>query len=256
MRPSMSFKRKPKPPAPSGLSLPKFLSVPLSATGRQSSPSHSPLPTRAQHRRNRSASAAPDLDGSFGSPHRYYDHDDGDNTLGGANVDWHVEGPGHRVGYDDMTAIDWIFEYAKERQRLRLLYSSASGVLAHVKQLADASQIWIVLILTGLASGWIAAFIDVASDWLGDLKTGYCRNEGGDGRFYLNKVFCCWGYDGAWLSACGDTLLTGRSAGAVLRLASVELGPWSCLERRQLCRRIFFLCAFIGRWFGNKSSPC
>ncbi|KAK8238588.1 chloride channel [Phyllosticta capitalensis] len=198
----MSFKRKPKPPAPSGLSLPKFLSVPLSATGRQSSPSHSPLPTRAQHRRNRSASAAPDLDGSFGSPHRYYDHDDGDNTLGGANVDWHVEGPGHRVGYDDMTAIDWIFEYAKERQRLRLLYSSASGVLAHVKQLADASQIWIVLILTGLASGWIAAFIDVASDWLGDLKTGYCRNEGGDGRFYLNKVFCCWGYDA--LEQCSD----------------------------------------------------
>ncbi|KAK7610988.1 voltage gated chloride channel [Phyllosticta paracitricarpa] len=205
----MSFKRKPKPPAPGGLSFPKFLSVPLSATGRQPSlsPSHSPLPTRAQHRRNRSASAAPDVDGSSFADPLYYD-DEADerhsnNVIGGAaGVDWNVEGPGRRVGYDDMTAIDWIFEYAKERQRLRLLYSSASGILGHIKQLADASQIWIVLILTGLASGWIAAFIDVASDWLGDLKTGYCRNEGGDGRFYLNKVFCCWGYDE--LAQCSD----------------------------------------------------
>lgn len=111
-------------------------------------------------------------------------------------MDWYVEGPGRRVGYDDLTAIDWIFEYAKERQRLRLLYAGASGALGQIKQIADASQIWIVLILTGLASGLVSAFIDVASDWLGDLKTGYCKDEGGDGKFYLHKNFCCWGYTG------------------------------------------------------------
>lgn len=111
-----------------------------------------------------------------------------------SGLDWYVEGPGRRVGYDDLTAIDWIFEYAKERQRLRYLYSGASGILGHVKQIADASQIWLILIAAGVLSGAIAAFIDVVSDWLGDLKMGYCSNVDGDGRFYLNKGFCCWGY--------------------------------------------------------------
>jgi len=99
------------------------------------------------------------------------------------------------VGYDDLTAIDWIFEYTKERQRLRYLYSQATGLFDHAQQILDASQIWIVLIATGLASGVLAAGIDVASDWLADLKTGYCRNGKGGGKFYLNRGFCCWGHE-------------------------------------------------------------
>lgn len=99
------------------------------------------------------------------------------------------------MGYDDLTAIDWIFEYTKERQRLRYLYSQATGLFGHAQQILDASQIWIVLIATGLASGVLAAGIDVASDWLADLKTGYCRNGKGGGKFYLNRGFCCWGHE-------------------------------------------------------------
>ena len=106
------------------------------------------------------------------------------------------EGPGQRVGYGDMTAIDWIFEYTKERHRLRSLYSSTSGVVGYLRQLLDSSQIWAVLIATGVAAGIITACIDIASDWLGDLKTGYCSNGPGGGRFYLNKGFCCWGLEG------------------------------------------------------------
>ena len=95
-----------------------------------------------------------------------------------------------------MTAIDWIFEYTKERQRLRILYSRCTGLLGQAQRLFDASQIWLVLIATGVASGMLAASIDIASDWLADLKTGYCRAGNGGGHFYLNKGFCCWGYDG------------------------------------------------------------
>ena len=118
----------------------------------------------------------------------------GDSKDGSA-LDWYSEGPGRRVGYDDLTAIDWIFEYTKERQRLRYLYSSATGLFGYVQQMLDASQIWIILIATGVASGVLAAGIDVASDWLADLKTGYCRTGEGGGRFYLNRGFCCWGHE-------------------------------------------------------------
>ena len=117
-------------------------------------------------------------------------------TKDGGPLDWYVEGPGRRVGYEDMTAIDWIFEYTKERQRLRMLYSSAKGIFGYVQQFLDASQVWVVLILTGLAAGISAAGIDVVSDWLGDLKTGYCKAGDDGGHFYLNRAFCCMGYDG------------------------------------------------------------
>jgi chloride channel 3/4/5 len=118
------------------------------------------------------------------------------DTKDASGLDWYVEGPGRRVGYDDLTAIDWIFEYAKERQRLRFLYAEATGIVAYIRQLADASQVWLILVAAGCASGVIAAFIDIVSDWLGDLKTGICTNIDGDGKFYLNRGFCCWGYQG------------------------------------------------------------
>ena len=110
-------------------------------------------------------------------------------------VDWYVEGPGRRVGYDDLTAIDWIYEYAKERQRLRTLLSGSHGLTASLKQLADASHVWMVLIATGIIVGFVAAGINIASDWLGDIKQGYCKTGDGGGQFYLNRQFCCWGHD-------------------------------------------------------------
>lgn len=110
--------------------------------------------------------------------------------------DWHIDGPGRRVGYDNLTSIDWIYEYGRERTRQRQLIASSPGLLGQVRLIADGSQNWIILVLTGIAVGSIAAAIDVTSDWLGDLKTGMCHNVGDDdGKWYLNKVFCCWGVD-------------------------------------------------------------
>jgi len=175
----LSFKRKQKAAASSGFAISRFLSSPQP---RMSHPRTSPRPNDST-----------DLILNYlDTPGNAGDHLQ--DTKDANGMDWYVEGPGRRVGYDDLTAIDWIFEYAKERQRLRHLYSGASGILGYAKQIADASQIWLVLIATGILSGGIAAFIDVVSDWLGDLKTGFCSNVEGDGRFYLNKGFCCWGY--------------------------------------------------------------
>ena len=115
------------------------------------------------------------------------------DTKDANGLDWYVEGPGRRVGYDNLTAIDWIYEYNKERTRLRQLASNAPGLLGQAKLFADASQIWLILVATGLAVGGIAAAIDVASDWMGDLKQGVCSNVEDGGKFYLSRPFCCWG---------------------------------------------------------------
>ncbi|KAI1426968.1 chloride channel [Xylaria sp. FL1777] len=136
----------------------------------------------------------------------------------GLPLDWYAEGPERRVGYEDLTAIDWIFEHTKERQRLRILYSSATGLIGYIQRLADSSQVWIVLVLTGLAVGALAAGIDIVSDWLGDLKTGYCSSGPEGGAFYLNRQFCCLGYDqGAkclgwkpWAAALGIGSVAGK----------------------------------------------
>jgi chloride channel 3/4/5 len=113
-----------------------------------------------------------------------------------------VEGPGRRVGYEDLTTIDWIYEYTKERQRLRILYSNTPGLMGYARQLLDASHVWLVLVVTGIAVGVLAASIDTVSLWLGDIKGGYCSNGEGGGRFYLHRGFCCWGHDD--LSQCQD----------------------------------------------------
>ena len=118
------------------------------------------------------------------------------------SLDWYIEGPGRRVGYDNLTAIDWIYEYNKERTRLRQLTANAPGLLGQAKVLTDASQIWLILILTGIAVGGIAAGIDVASDWMGDLKQGMCSNVRDGGKFYLSRPFCCWGVNS--YAQCAD----------------------------------------------------
>lgn len=184
----VSFKRKQKQTVGS-----RFLSA-ISGNGsnsRQATPS--PI---------RGGTPAPNSNRTLGLNTIGTGRDGGTTSKDGGSLDWYVEGPGRRVGYQDLTAIDWIFEYTKERQRLRMLYSSASGLLGYAVQFWDASQVWILLILTGLAAGLFAASIDIASDWLGDVKTGYCSAGEGGGHFYLNKYFCCYGYDE--LAQCGD----------------------------------------------------
>ena len=185
---TVSFKRKQKQTTGS-----RFLSAFSGSGSQQATPSpRSGTPTLNAGRSHGLNTIGSSRDGSNNSG----------GTKDGGPLDWYVEGPGRRVGYEDLTAIDWIFEYTKERQRLHMLYSNATGLLGYVQQFLDASQIWVVLILTGLAAGIFAAGIDVVSDWLGDLKTGYCKAGVDGGRFYLNKAFCCTGYD-EW-AGCQD----------------------------------------------------
>jgi chloride channel 3/4/5 len=194
---SISFKRKPKHQPRFSLSNLLPSSSPDSA--RQPPSATQFLPGRARELREQSSRNGSNTNlGQIRTP-------TGSNwteSKEGQPLDWYVEGPGKRVGYDDLTTIDWIFEYTKERQRLRILYANTPGLIGYARRLLDASHVWLVLIITGVSVGVLAAAIDTVSLWLGDIKSGYCKNQSEGGRFYLHREFCCWGHDD--LSQCQD----------------------------------------------------
>ncbi|RFU29994.1 hypothetical protein B7463_g6370, partial [Scytalidium lignicola] len=192
----VSFKRKKKSTV--GL---RFLSI-FSGSEPSGGESASPPSLGAMNANEERSDGIYNLSGGIGTTYN-------SNQKDGGPLDWYVEGPGRRVGYDDLTAIDWIFEYTKERQRLRSLSLGARGLLGYARQFADASQVWVILILTGILTGTLAASIDVASDWLADLKTGYCSAGLDGGHFYLNKYFCCFGYNE--LAQCRDWVPWSRA---------------------------------------------
>lgn len=187
---SVSFKRKARLPSTFAS---RFLSSPFSRlkSNSSSTPRSAGSPNRNNGRFNLHATTGDILSylnlASNPAPDGQADTKD----VGG--LDWYVEGPGKRMGYENLTAIDWIYEYNKERTRLRQLISDAPGLLGHLKLIADASQVWWILVATGIAVGGIAAAIDVVSEWMGDLKQGMCTDVAQGGRFYLSRPFCCWG---------------------------------------------------------------
>ena len=98
--------------------------------------------------------------------------------------------------YEDFTTIDWVQDAAREqlRRRARRLEgrggtsSSVHGLRRKVWELYDAGQAWIVVTLVGAAIGLNAAFLNIVTEWLSDIKLGHCTTA-----FYLNENFCCWG---------------------------------------------------------------
>ncbi|KAG0262931.1 hypothetical protein BG011_009527 [Mortierella polycephala] len=97
------------------------------------------------------------------------------------------ENNGIRVWYHNYTTIDWIHDFVKERVRLRHL-RSLGGIRGSLMNRADSLKGWILVILTGVITACLAAFIDVSSWWLGDLRMGYCTTN-----FWWSQYFCCWG---------------------------------------------------------------
>ncbi|KAJ3346374.1 hypothetical protein HDU91_007053, partial [Kappamyces sp. JEL0680] len=79
---------------------------------------------------------------------------------------------GLRWRYDDYTTIDWIHDTIKEKVRLR---SIKKGSL--VGKYWDASQAWVVLSIVGLASGSLAALMDITIPLLESVREGYCTSN-------------------------------------------------------------------------------
>ncbi|KAI5242933.1 CLC voltage-gated chloride channel [Aureobasidium subglaciale] len=99
--------------------------------------------------------------------------------------------------YEDFTTIDWVRDAAREQQRRKAKRQERAGFFERDGRLGwrrrlweayDAGQAWLVVTLIGTAIGLNAAFLNIVTEWLSDIKLGHCTTA-----FYLNESFCCWG---------------------------------------------------------------
>jgi chloride channel 3/4/5 len=99
--------------------------------------------------------------------------------------------------YEDFTTIDWVQDDAREQLRRRARrkenagFWERDGIMGWRRKLwesYDAGQAWLVVTLVGVVIGLNAAALNIITEWLSDVKLGYCTTA-----FYLNEQFCCWG---------------------------------------------------------------
>ncbi|KAJ3996350.1 Cl-channel protein [Lentinula boryana] len=84
--------------------------------------------------------------------------------------------------YEDFTTIDWIQDSILERNR---------RIRAGKHRWTEIGQTWLVVSIVGVCIGLNAAIISIVTEWLSDIKMGYCA----DG-WWLNEQFCCWEIEG------------------------------------------------------------
>ncbi|RDB25505.1 hypothetical protein Hypma_007512 [Hypsizygus marmoreus] len=111
--------------------------------------------------------------------------------------------------YEDFTTIDWIQDSILERnRRIRTANSYAPSRLppgkstwpwlwSKARKAMDTGQSWFVVSIVGICIGVNAAIISIVSEWLSDIKFGYCS----DG-WWLNQQFCCWEIEGEEVDGC------------------------------------------------------
>lgn len=106
--------------------------------------------------------------------------------------------------YEDFTTIDWVQDAAREqlrrnarrrRRQANVYDNSYVGWRSWAAESYEAAQGWIVVTIIGAAIGLNAAFLNIVTEWLSDIKLGHCKTA-----FYLNENFCCWGED----NGCAD----------------------------------------------------
>lgn len=106
--------------------------------------------------------------------------------------------------YEDFTTIDWVQDAAREQIRRKARRREKAGLFERrgrtgwrqtLKESYEAGQGWIVVTLIGAAIGLNAALLNIITEWLSDVKLGYCTTA-----FYLNENFCCFGED----NGCSD----------------------------------------------------
>ena len=103
----------------------------------------------------------------------------------------------HLKKYEDFTTIDWVQDAAREQTRRRTRRKEAAsffqrdgtwGWRRRLWESYDAAQAWVVVTLVAIIIGLNAAALNIITEYLSDLKMGYCTTA-----WYLNEDFCCYG---------------------------------------------------------------
>ena len=132
--------------------------------------------------------------------------------------------------YEDFTTIDWIQDSILERNR-RIRHANKVYAVSHrgphgeitlrwlwsqFRKVVDAGQTWFVVSLVGepiqvsflsslinscagVCIGLNAGLISIVTEWLSDIKMGYCS----DG-WWLNQQFCCWEIENDETDVCAS----------------------------------------------------
>ncbi|BFZ62492.1 glycerol ethanol, ferric requiring protein [Saitoella coloradoensis] len=96
--------------------------------------------------------------------------------------------------YEDFTTIDWVQDAHRSQTRKRLKLLSGERISTwreRLEQIYDDGQAWIVVSLVATLIGINAALQSIVTEWLSDLRGGYCASG-----WYLNRKFCCWESEG------------------------------------------------------------
>src|ERR1700733_4608011 len=132
--------------------------------------------------------------------------------------------------YEDFTTIDWIQDSILERNR-RIRHANKVYAVSHrgphgeitlrwlwsqFRKVVDPGQTWFVVSLVGepiqvsflsslinscagVCIGLNAGLISIVTEWLSDIKMGYCS----DG-WWLNQQFCCWEIENDETDVCAS----------------------------------------------------
>ncbi|ORX61491.1 voltage gated chloride channel [Hesseltinella vesiculosa] len=95
--------------------------------------------------------------------------------------------------YEDFSTIDWVKDATLERYRQSTTmghHGQSQTWTEWAKWMFETFQSWIVVCLVGATIGFNSALIAIVTNWLSDIKIGYCSNA-----WWLNKKFCCWEID-------------------------------------------------------------
>lgn len=86
--------------------------------------------------------------------------------------------------YDDFKTIDWVEE------NLQVHKSKSINKKSHLQlsTFYQFFQTYIILTIVGIIIGTVAGCLNIITEYLSNIRTGYCSNA-----FYLNRSFCCWG---------------------------------------------------------------
>ncbi|KAH9172986.1 Cl-channel protein [Lactarius sanguifluus] len=112
--------------------------------------------------------------------------------------EWSRSAHRHRLRphYRDGDTIDWWHEDASERERWKGMVSQ-HGLRGLVSPLIDVTQLWFVMILTGICVGLAGGWLDILVMWLSGLREGRCTRG-----FLWNQVECCVGVEAG--NVCHD----------------------------------------------------